>query len=265
MEIKIEEYKGEFLFQVEEVPQEDQQETKGKIKNCRYPFNVEFKIRRKDVYKYGKKAFNGAGIYLITFNDPDKYNEEIIYIGKYMPYGRGNVITDRWIKHIATITNRGHRVGGFGNEYIRNKENPKYPTLRVIDKNDEHIDEIFLLIEKAGRIQDTGCSTSVKRLEFATDKWKTFKGSIENFREGVLPKFKFLYMQLNGYKKDELNVESPSVKVKEYYENLASLVETYLLWKYNPVCNSNEGLKEMDGLTSSKIETEINSFLEKLN
>ena len=57
-----------------------------------------------------------TGIYLITFNDPDKYNEEIIYIGKYMPYGKGNVITDLWIKHIATITNRGHKVGGFGKE-----------------------------------------------------------------------------------------------------------------------------------------------------
>ena len=53
MEIKIEEYKGEFLFQVEEVPQEDQQETKGKIKNYDYPFDFEFK-KRKDVFnKYG--------------------------------------------------------------------------------------------------------------------------------------------------------------------------------------------------------------------
>ena len=253
--MKFKAYCGSDLFQIN--IKNSPPKKKGKIKNYDYPFNVEFKKRKEAVNKDNKGEFHGSGIYLIT------YKEEIIYIGKYMPYGKGNVITDRWIKHIATITNRGHRVGGFGNEKIRNKENLKYPTLKDIEKKDEHIDNILELIKKAGRIHDTGFSISVKRLAFAEKNWNSFKEQREKyFEENVLPKFQFHYMQLNGYKEGKIPA---SVKIKEYYENLASLVETYLLWKYNPVCNSNEGFNKKDDISPSKIETEINSFLKKLN
>ena len=250
-------YCASELFQVSNRNEKNFIHDGGKIKNYHYPFNFEFKKGIYAVNKDNKGEFYGSGIYLITFNDLNKYNEEIIYIGKYMPYGKGNVITDRWIKHIATITNRGHRVSGFG------KENKKYELLEkigfLIDNGTEYYKEFIV---KAGRIKGD-YSTSVKRLAFAKDNWHTFKEQDKtNFKENVLPKFQFHYMQLNGHKEGEI---PDSVKTKEYYENLASLVETYLLWKYNPVCNSNEGLKEMDGITSSKIETEINSFLEKLN
>ena len=73
MEITIEKYSGKILFQIKDVSQE---EKNSKIKNYDYPFNVEFK-KIKEVYKGDKKkAFNGSGIYLIT------YKKEIIYIGK---------------------------------------------------------------------------------------------------------------------------------------------------------------------------------------
>jgi len=250
MQFKL--YNSTELFQIFDTKNK---EKKGRIKNYKYPFNFEFKKGEYAVNKDNNCEFHGSGVYLIT------YKEEVIYIGKYMPYGKGNVITDRWIKHIATITNRGHRVCGFG------KKNKKYELLEKIGfLVEKGIDKYKAFVLKAGRMEGGDYSTSVKRLAFAKDNWHTFKEQDKtNFEENIFPKFKFLYMQLNGYKKDELNVESPSVKVKEYYENLASLVETYLLWKYNPVCNSNEGLKEMDGITSSKIETEIKSFLEKLN
>ena len=254
LEMKV--YCASELFQVSNRNEKNFIHDGGKIKNYHYPFNFEFKKGKYAVDKDNKGEFYGSGIYLITFNDADKYNEDVIYIGKYMPYGKGNVISDRWIKHIATITNRGHRISGFG------KKNKKYELLEKIGfLAEKSIDNYKAFVLKAGRMEGD-YSTSVKRLEFAKDNWHTFKGNIENFREDVLPKFQFHYMQFNGHKESEI---PDSVKIKEYYENLASLVETYLLWKYNPVCNSNEGLKEMDGITSSKIETEINSFLEKLN
>ncbi len=245
-------YNPTELFQIFDTKNK---EKKGRIKNYDYPFDFEFKKRIEAFNKDNKGEFHGSGIYLITFNDPDKYNEEIIYIGKYMPHDKGNVITDRWIKHIATITNRGHRVSGFG------KENKKYELLEnigfLVDKGTENYKEFIV---KAGRIKGD-YSTSVKRLEFAYRNWNTFKvKNIENFKEDVLPKFQFHYMKLNKY-----NKPADTEKNEEYYENLASLVETYLLWKYNPACNSNEGLKKMDGITPSNIETEIKSFLEKLN
>ena len=255
MQFKL--YNSTELFQIIDPKVKDKM---GKIKNYHYPFNFEFKKREYAVNKDNKGEFHGSGVYLIT------NKEEIIYIGKYMPYGKGNVITDRWIKHIETITNRGHKVGGFGKDKTRKKENPKYQTLKDIEKKDAEINNIVHIIKEAGRVVDTGFSTSVKRLEFANKHWDTFRvNKSSEFEENVLPKFQFHYMQINGYKKDELKVESRSIKEKEYYENLASLVETYLLWKYNPACNSNEGLKKMDGITPSNIETEINSFLEKLN
>ena len=247
--MKFKLYNSTELFQIFDT---ESKKTKGKIKNYDYPFNFEFK-KIKKVYKGDKKkVFNGSGIYLI------KYKKEIIYIGKYMPYGKGNVITDRWLKHIATITNRGHRVCGF------EKKNKKYELLEKIGfLVEKGIDKYKAFVLKAGRMEGGDYSTSVKRLAFAKDNWHTFKEQDKtNFEKNVLPKFQFHYMQLNGHKEGEI---PDSVKTKEYYENLASLVETYLLWKYNPVCNSNEGLKEMDGITSSKIETEIKSFLEKLN
>lgn len=248
MQFKL--YNSTELFQIFDTKNK---KINGKIKNYKYPFNFEFKKKEA----FNKWEFRGSGIYLI------RYDRTIIYIGKYMPHEKGNVITDRWIKHIATITNRGYRVGGFGNEKIHKKENPKYRTLKDIETKDAGINNIVHIIKESGRVEDTGFSTSVKRLAFAKDNWHTFKEQDKtNFEENVLPKFQFHYMQLNGHKEGEI---PDSVKEKEYYENLASLVETYLLWKYNPACNSNEGLKEMDGITSSKIETEINTFLEKLN
>ena len=110
-------------------------------------------------------------------------------------------------------------------------------------------------------------STSVKRLAFSKDNWHTFKEQDKtNFEKNVLPKFQFHYMQLNGHKEGELKIESQSVKEKEYYENLASLVETYLLWKYNPACNSNDGLIDINqNINVDHIKKDINSFLEKLN
>ena len=128
------------------------------------------------------------------------------------------------------------------------------------------IDKYKAFVLKAGRMEGGDYSTSVKRLAFAKDNWHTFKEQDKtNFEKNVLPKFQFHYMQLIGHKEGELKIESQSVKEKEYYENLASLVETYLLWKYNPVCNSNEGLNEMKDITDHEIKTEIKSFLEKLN
>ena len=242
-------YNPTELFQIFDTKNK---EKKGRIKNYDYPFDFEFK-KREDVFiEYGKKAFCGSGIYLI------KYKEEIIYIGKYMPYNDGNVINDRWIKHIATITNRGHRVSGFG------KGNKKYELLEKIgflfDKSTEYYKEFIV---KAGRIKGD-YSTSVKRLEFANKHWDTFRvNKSSEFEENVLPKFQFYYMQINGHKEGEI---PDTVKEKEYYENLASLVETYLLWKYNPACNSNNGLIDINqNINVDHIKKDINYFLEKLN
>ena len=225
MQFKL--YNSTELFQILDT---ESKKKKGRKKNYEYPFDFEFKKRKEAFNKDNKRKFHGSGIYLITFNDSDEYNKEIIYIGKYMPHDKGNVITDRWIKHIATFTNRGHKLGGFGKERTRNKKNTKYLILEKLENEDKKINDIIQRIKKEGRTQDTGCSTSVKRLEFAYKYWGTFKVDKPDFKEKVLPKFQFYYMQLNGYRKDAIPVlQGNPISVKEYYENLASLIETYLL------------------------------------
>ena len=78
----MEVYCGSYLFQVQNVSKEKEEEEgqKGKIKNYKYPFNFEFK--KKEAFNKGE--FRGSGIYLI------RYDRTIIYIGKYMPYAKGN-------------------------------------------------------------------------------------------------------------------------------------------------------------------------------
>ena len=67
-----------------------------------FPFNLTFNTTIKD------NRANGPGVYLISFKGIP------IYFGSYRPFNRGNIFNDRWLRHIETITLRGHRVG-FGN------------------------------------------------------------------------------------------------------------------------------------------------------
>ncbi len=255
---------GNELFEVFEKNERAKWDKNGKIRSYDFPFNFEFRIKNKKNRGTKNKELQGSGIYLIT------YQETIIYIGKYMPYNKGNVITERWLKHIATITNRGHKVGGFGKEMILNKVNPKYEILKKFVFEEKSIDTVMKLIKEAKRSQDTGFSTSIKRLEFAEDKWNIFQEKNPKiFEEIVLSKFQFHYIQLNKYKKGDITelydrLESVEEKEDHYYGYLATLAETYLLWKYNPACNSNIGLNDMSSIKVQEIKEEINSFIENL-
>lgn len=90
-------FRGDQLFKVEKKISNNS----GKLKNYEYPFDFEFNLKDKHNKGNRNDDFYGPGVYVIT------YCKKVIYIGKYKPYKRGNVITDRWLKHMATLTNRG--------------------------------------------------------------------------------------------------------------------------------------------------------------
>src|SRR4051794_14843208 len=76
-----------------------------------------------------KAAWSGPGLYLISFGG------EVIYIGKYQPFDRGNILNDRWLRHLETITLRGTRVGFGGKRKPENRlkrllQHVRHPDLR---------------------------------------------------------------------------------------------------------------------------------------
>lgn len=239
-------FRGDQLFKVEKKISNNS----GELKNYEYPFDFEFDLKDKNNKGNSNEDFYGPGAYVIT------YCERVIYIGKYKPYKRGNVITDRWLKHMATLTNRGHLVGGFGKNKTLNNEETKYTILKELG-----IHGIDKIIENAGRIKDTGFSTSLNRLKFARKHWSIFKEeNPEKFQRTVLGNFCFHFFQIN--KENSIFLEKE--KESHYYENLASLLEAYLLWKYNPECNSNIGSNDMTDVSVQEINKEIGSFLNKI-
>ena len=76
IQLKMNVYCASELFQVSNRNEKNFIHDGGKIKNYHYPFNFEFKKGIDAVNKDNKGEFYGSGIYLITFNDPNKYSDD---------------------------------------------------------------------------------------------------------------------------------------------------------------------------------------------
>ena len=61
------------------------------------PFNLRFKREQPGIEQ--DKVLKGTGIYLISLDD------QVAYLGKYQP-ANGDIISDRWARHLQTITAR---------------------------------------------------------------------------------------------------------------------------------------------------------------
>lgn len=69
-----------------------------------YPFNLQFYDTSRAA-GIPAKELSGPGIYTIAFQG------QLIYLGKYQPFERGNILNDCWIRHVETLTLRGNRLG----------------------------------------------------------------------------------------------------------------------------------------------------------
>ena len=111
----------------------------AKIKDtANFPFNINFnRIYINDI--------KGPGLYFITIEG------EIAYLGSYKAYN--DIVADRWIRYMHTITCRGINIG-FGNKTIE-WFNKTYSPL--FTRNKIKIDETEIVNE---RLRDTGYVTT---------------------------------------------------------------------------------------------------------
>jgi hypothetical protein len=80
--------------------------------NSLEPLNLVF--YKPNLDNASQRVLRGPGLYVISFKS------EVIYVGKYRPNGP-NILDDRWIRHLETITLRGARVGFSGQRNPRQK------------------------------------------------------------------------------------------------------------------------------------------------
>lgn len=178
------------------------------------PFNLRF-ISSRTLADDRASAISGCGIYLISSND----TEEVAYLGMYRPID-GNIIQDRWGRHLQTITGRGFNIGlgGQGNPSRRRTkllEGIQAPELREAIENSYSY-------SRDDRFRDTGYSTTPNRLRFASEKWKSFGPAKGSDILGSLT-FWFLRIRLPN------NSQDAKREVKA--------VEKRVLEQFKPVCN----------------------------
>ena len=183
-------------------------------KNC--PFNLNFiKLNLDQAIK-----ITGPCIYFISAEGI------VLYIGKYQPKN-GNVIGDRWIKHLTTISIRGSGIG-FGSEC-------KYKKLSnaIEDKDLKKILKRAILNEgKEIFFRDSGKTTSINRLRYASNNWKDIKKlTKDNF---------FNFFTIHAY------IYGSNSEQNQINKTISN-IERSVLGKMQPPCN-----KEFD-ITNSLI------------
>ncbi|HEY9032090.1 MAG TPA: hypothetical protein VIM93_12070 [Kangiella sp.] len=175
------------------------------------PLNLSFLLRK--VSDDTLQQLAGPGLYLIRFDD------EVIYLGKYQPIG-GKILTDRWLRHLETITLRGKRVG-FGAS--KNPDKKLNSLLKQVSNPDlqSALQNIFMN-HYEDRIKDTGVVTAKNRVGFADENWNYFSGSSDN---SILDKFSITLLRLSG------------IASQSQASSLSSSIESQTLNTIKPRCN----------------------------
>jgi hypothetical protein len=137
------------------IAQEIGQSHYGNWQDC--PFNIRFSTKKlpSDKFKFLQKP----AIYLISTN------RFALYLGKYQPK-TGNIVRDRLVKHLSTISARGHRLS-FGNTN-------RYEDIKGIIANEslrKNIDKAFEKKFRNKYFRDSGHTTTNNRLRYADKNW----------------------------------------------------------------------------------------------
>jgi hypothetical protein len=172
---------------------------KLELKDEGIPFNIKFVPIEISMTHFD---YRGPGIYMLEFN------ERIIYIGKFEPVNKNNILKIRWRHHLATITMRGHKVGFGKNSLLNNK-------LKHIDSGD--LQSLLANEIHNKRQKDTGCVTSINRMRFANANWSYF----ETFSNHSLSMFQFHYFRI----------------CEMVTKSVVSQFEKELIYSSNPKCN----------------------------
>lgn len=175
------------------------------------PFTLSF--HKKALNPEHLAAISGSGIYLISSN------EEVVYIGSYKPTN-GNIIADRWGRHLQTITGRGYNIG------LGGKSSPEARRQKLIQSiTADTLQEAVRNAHDhscAERFKDTGYSTTPNRLRFASENWITFETAED---EKILQPLTFTL----------LRIKTPATQTEADHKVIE--IERLLLQKHIPICN----------------------------
>lgn len=203
------------------------------------PFDLSFARQALDAAQ--SAAITGTGIYLIT-KLPQR---EIIYLGLYRPMA-GDVITDRWTRHLQTITWRGARIGLGPAPKERTAEKIRRRRDKLLAVIDNQALQTTLRVahdhDVDARFTSTGNDTSVNRTRFAAEHWSEFSSVTE---DSLLDHFAFdlIRMRLPA---DQATAD---LHVKE--------IERRLLRSIKPVCNSQFRVEAHGGFRFRNTEEQI--------
>ncbi|SHM54036.1 hypothetical protein [Rhizobacter sp. OV335] len=190
----------------------------------RCPFDLIFSRQR--LTEVQNSAISGSGIYLIE-KLPQR---EVVYLGLYKPMA-GDIIPQRWGRHLQTITWRGANIGLGPNCRDRT---PAAVTRRMESLLAVTIQPELKAIIRAAYAQDcadtvrhcksTGNDTSLNRLRFADEHWDEFSRATP---QTLLDSFSFHLLRM----RPALDQKSAATEVARIEKRLLSA------WKL--VCNGN--------------------------
>lgn len=177
--------------------------------------------------RHGRTPITGPGIYGLYFDGA------LIYIGKYQGtkadvFG-GDIAEQRWWKHIASITLRGHRLSiarrtihAIANEQAAVVEDsPVAHALRAVG---------------TGLSTDRGCSSGYNRVRFAIQHWSSFDQDGHWDSGQVLSRFTFVYVRFDPRAGTAANAGFSLAP--DTIRRRVSAVEHQLIRSYAPPCNN---------------------------
>jgi len=128
------------------------------------PFNLRFK-RKATLTPSQTAAITGTGIYLIS--SPN----EVAYLGSYRPMN-GDILADRFERHLETITGRGYRIGLGGKANPNKRKDDLLSAIAAPDLRQAILSAFDH--SRDARFKDTGVNTTPNRLRFASENWQLF-------------------------------------------------------------------------------------------
>ena len=209
----------------------------GALWPVRCPFELTFTRRSLDATKTA--AISGTGIYLIT----KLPQEEIVYLGLFRPLA-GDIVADRWVRHLQTITWRGARIGlgpirqgRTPAKIARRRDNllgaANHPALQAVIRAAYDYDQ-------EARYTSTGNDTSVNRTRFASEHWEEFSTAT-------------LHSLLDNFAIDLVRMRLPPDQKTAKRE--IEEIERRLLATYKPVCNHQYKVKAHKALREGNTES----------
>jgi len=138
------------------------------------------------------EPFQAAGLYGIFFKASAEQAPSLIYVGLYRngqvgsgPVFGGNVLRDRWVKHIATCSMRGANVGIGKRTAQRMRLDPDHDFAALGQPN---VAELI--------VKDTGFNAGENRALFAKGQWSVLRDATG---EDILQLFSFSYVRLSAF------------------------------------------------------------------